>query len=108
MRLNFLMRRYSVRTVRPSARAACSLSFRKRARARAIRSRSACSSVGIGSSTVTTGASDLVTRSEGVGPLEEVLELAHVTGEVVRGQRRDRIGGDALDVTPETLVEPPE
>src|SRR2546425_824902 len=51
---------------------------------------------------------DLVTRSESVGPLEEVLQLAHVTGEVVRGQRRDRIGGDALDVTPETLVEPPE
>src|SRR5262249_661221 len=50
----------------------------------------------------------LVARAEGVGSLEQVLQLAHVAREVVRGQGGGRIGGDALHVAPESLVEPPD
>src|SRR4029077_13503658 len=51
---------------------------------------------------------DLVARAEGVGALEQVFQLAHVAREVIGGQGGDRVGGDALDVAPEPLVEPPD
>src|SRR6516162_3795549 len=51
---------------------------------------------------------DLVARAEGEGALEHILKFANVAGEIVGGQRRQGVGGDALDVAAEALVEPPE
>src|SRR6266404_133247 len=47
---------------------------------------------------------DLVAGAEGERPLQEILELANVAGEVVRGHRGQRVGGDALDLAAEALV----
>src|SRR5215475_3184223 len=62
--------------------------------------------VGLGAEIGQARALDLVARAEREGPLEEILKLANVAGEVVAGQRRHRIGRDALHVAPEALVEP--